>query len=1266
MSHRLTKEELEAQFEQFMKEPVSDDSLDCGGPSKKLVTKSSQESALKTAASWWQDDQQSSGDTEQETTKRRFLKAKKFQVEENQGFSGLGKTFKKPLRMTQPIREEDEYPGYSSLEAAVISRDNTETDVAPAVKRSSVGLDTLEEEEEEKAQFFSRLEAGASSTIDYSKLNRELESTSSTSDLRKAEQQSDEAGVPENSRPSPGSPHYSQDFEEEEIVKEVEEDEKEKPQVSSILARVSLHDSLDDAGGEERRKDSAASVDKGQSYVQSGGSEMEALQEAYQQIHRAEAASPPPSPPHAQQALQPAFTTDSEFPTAEELMKLIRPEDDPTRGFTLRPLSSVGLDQDETARPLGKTFREESRPEKSLWHGGGGAPSHRSSSPEPLSRELTWSIKQEVERLMQDQSKSLQTLTHVGRAQKQRPSPVPPPSSTSVIKAGVRGQTVDRRPAAPSQKKQSRVSPRVLQQPQRAKSSVSRDAQQGAGDDGLRASSELVVSVQSLVSVLQQQMDAAHPINPSGSRGTCHPLPGSRDTLEDLRVQLAVKEEELQKLRGGAEEELHSLRQQNFMLLSKLRSAEEERRRQRLQAANPAAEEKLQLMDREIRDQETLIRGYQQENEKLCQQMKAQQARNKMNEEAMFMENQKLLTDLVSAREQLKNSWRPPGSLCLLDHTQRIAKLLAQIQTLQTQEAKLSQELHGLRAENRALKVELQLMQKEKELARVWTASGDQSSEIHAMEVQHREEVEGLKKKYTENQELLERDAGRLKAASAEILQLREQVEKLKSEVGRKSSERQRRSRVTSADSRRVQELQKQVKEMERILRSRNPSSLPALIYAAAEAEGASASSGRVTALLEHRIQRLEAELESHDEDAKCSLRSMEQQFERIKLRYEQEISDLEQRLLKQQLQEEEATAAAGSGSGSELWTSKLQAAEEKLELEKQKHRETEERLQEQLESLQEQLKHKPQPSPSRHQRHAQEAFASRLERLNQELSAKTRSVQELQRTVERLQKERRNMLSRSRRAPSPPAAPKDTFPSVQYDKTYQPMVFAGSHISEVVQEKEDLQQQVDQEKEARRAEAQRAEEELRRMKEQIVSMKAEHLRAVEQLQTAHALQYSSSKVAELSNQLSAQEVTVEHLQGQLKELQGAREALTVSRTREEVLQEQLSRLTQQLHEATDAQSPEAKLLCGLEKKIISMELRQQQREEELHQVIGGSRQMLPDHQSEAERWRRVAQEKSREMEAFRLELDSILDILRHLQRQRGVLHAPPSKPQMS
>lgn len=51
--------------------------------------------------------------------------------------------------------------------------------MGPAANTTAIGLDTIEEEEE-KARFFAQLEAGASPNLDYSILNRELDSTCST------------------------------------------------------------------------------------------------------------------------------------------------------------------------------------------------------------------------------------------------------------------------------------------------------------------------------------------------------------------------------------------------------------------------------------------------------------------------------------------------------------------------------------------------------------------------------------------------------------------------------------------------------------------------------------------------------------------------------------------------------------------------------------------------------------------------------------------------------------------------------------------------------------------------------------------------------------------------------------------------------------------------------------------------------------------------------------------------------------------------------
>ncbi|KAK5606305.1 hypothetical protein CRENBAI_023697 [Crenichthys baileyi] len=486
-----------------------------------------------------------------------------------------------------------------------------------------------------------------------------------------------------------------------------------------------------------------------------------------------------------------------------------------------------------------------------------------------------------------------------------------------------------------------------------------------------------------------------------------------------------------------------------------------------------------------------------------------------------------------------------------------------------------------------------------------------------------------------------------------------------------------------------MQDLQRQVQELEHILRSRNPNSLPALIYAAATAAGEEnaassrmSSPSQINVLLERRIQRLESELESHDEEAKRTLRAMEQQFHRIKLRYEQQISELEQ-----QLEQRQPTEAAAAGLNS--WMSKCQILEEELQRVKDKDK----CLQDQIESLQQQLKNKAQASPGRHQRQAEAAFGARIERLNQDLATKTRSIQELSRTVERLQKERRSMLSTSHQrsetcsAESKPRAGQskpqcsaaatetnldgEMFPAAQYEKTYQPTVFTGSHISEVLQENEALKERLEllqlqneQEKEELKASAVQAKEELCRVKEhlaeQLSSVKAEHLRVLDSLRFTHALEHSSSKVAELSNKLNTQEMAMKHMQQQLKELQKCNEALSISRSREEALQKQLTGLLQELKEAKEAQSSEVKLLCSLERKIVNMELRHEHREKELQQVVAETFQMsAADLQSEVEQWRRLAQDKSRELDAFRSELDSILDILRHLQKQGVVLLTP-------
>ncbi|XP_034145001.1 centrosomal protein of 162 kDa isoform X2 [Esox lucius] len=1130
------------------------------------------------------------------------------------GILRSGRTFRKSLRGSQSIQEEEEEgqqpqegergSAPPTSEPVIFSRDSLESEdsVMASGQGQSIamglglGMDTLEEELE-KASFFGHLEGGASSTIDYSRLNRDLDSSTTTITPGKAEVAM--VGIDQRkciameSRLSPASPYYSEDedFEEEGSGKEVIE---EKPERPAMLAKVSLHDSLDSASDllplgvdsdleeELGRNKRAERVLPDQSYGQSGVSDMEALPDAYRQI-------------------------------------------------------SGSLEDSDHHHHSVSPFRRERSSSSS--------PGHVSPTVLELCKE----------------------------------KPLPPVSTIE--------------------------------------------------DYGeLRVSSDLVAGVQSPAACLQQQhqMDShdghqntSHTVflkskyqhDTSQTQETQQPLEktvenmaGEASPLESRqRLQLDQKENELhtrEELPLQHNTELSSLRQENYLLQSKLHIAEEAKNKCRwhlglCNSLDPLTEKKLQEIQKEVKQQETLIRGYQQENEKLYLQMKALQAQSKLNEEAMFTENQRLVNELTSTKEQLSKSTLPRTvqNIGCVDHIQRITELQRQMEAAQRTDERLIQENQRLKQEKQALEVDLQMMRKDRDLAKahVVNSSGDRSFELQIVEDRYKEEVCSLKKKlqwYAENQELLDRDAARMRTATAEIHKLTEQVEKLKMEVGKKDNESKLKQRTREA--KRIQDLERQVKEMEEILKRRNPNSLTALIYAAANSPALDEGPSQTTVLLERRIRKLEAELESHNDEAKRSLRAMEQQYQRIKLQYEQQISDLEQQLA-QKHQDQDLAQSAG------VWEAQVHSLQDELEQLKETFQSRENILQEKVHSLQSKPKPEkaPQHSPSRHQQQAETALGVRIERLNQELSAKTRTIQELSRTVERLQRERRNMppgpslrlvAKQKLVVPKGPVfAPGEregtvgeggetaAFPPTHDEKDYQPKVFTGSHISEVLLENErlrlrleQLEHKWDEERVALQAATAQAQVELHRFQEwsaeQLSSLKADHQREVERLLTQISVTHSSSKVAELTNQVISQEVMVQHFRDQVKELQTTKDALAVSKLREDTLQSQLTRLLEELKQAKECHSPELRHFTSLERKIHNLELRHARREKELQQVISQTRLVLEtEHQSELERWRSLAQGKTRELEVFRLELDSILDVLRELQRQ-GVVIPPPDQ----
>ncbi|NXG41817.1 CE162 protein, partial [Psilopogon haemacephalus] len=788
-------------------------------------------------------------------------------------------------------------------------------------------------------------------------------------------------------------------------------------------------------------------------------------------------------------------------------------------------------------------------------------------------------------------------------------------------------------------------------------------------------------------------------------------LSTANELIEQLTSRAAQQEKEMEakmvELKTEHGKELSRLGQENYILQSKLRSMEEltqEKRWAQPTAAAPLPEDRLAQIQKEVEDQEVIIRGYQQENERLYKQMKELQTQNKRNEERMFKENQCLMSELRAIREKVEkaDSIQPwilrdsePGG------NRSFTELISELRAAQKEEAKLQEEIRRLKQEKQALEVDLGQAKKERDLAKVQVAStsGEKSQELKVMEESYKQEITHLKKRlqwYAENQELLDRDAARLKDAREEIEKLKLEVEKLRAEAGDQCLQQKKRLRDRAADAKRIQDLERQIREMEGILRRRYPNSLPALIYAAAAAEKTEdpSATANTVQFLERRIKKLERELEGKDDEAKQSLRTMEQQFQKIKVQYEQRLVELEQ-LLAYKFMSESPKLNGDKGSSTLL--------QQELQSLKESHQVTVENLQAEIDDLKSQncqlklrTKRDSKGSESAGSPLKAGQAKGKVLRLHEELLSKNKEIQELTKTVEKLQKERMVMLSSNnlrtkstnqensaevleknsaaaeeRNCSSSSSKPFES--GLEGARMHHAQSSAGSELAEVLQENAHLKEELERlslEMKQQRVKAQAAlaysERNLRRTQEDtaeyIASLKASHQREVEKILCQHAKEHSASKVAELNSRISTQEILIKHLQGQMGEQQRHQEALLVSRMREELLQKEVTKLLEELREAKESQSPEMKHFLCLERKIKQIETRHAERQQQIQKAAQVPQELSAARQSlEVERWRRLAQRKNQELESFRVELDSILDVLQELQRQGVVIPAPNS-----
>ncbi|XP_044278092.1 centrosomal protein of 162 kDa isoform X1 [Varanus komodoensis] len=1384
MAHRFSEEDTDEEFEKFLKESLSDDSLGNEPKKKSSIPETmGQARHKKHSVPWWISEEDS-----------------------DDGIHGRRGSFLKSKRLSHSIVEvdEDNAEGIQLQQPNVsvsLSRDSLETNdsvvaLGPAENCLLAGLDTLEEQEE-KEQFFADLEKGVSSTIDYSRLNKELDSNNSE------ELQTFLRNHPEVNRLEEGndcepkdhekSGDYSEDFEDSESNEDQKVEQAVMPEVNEektgMLAKVLLLDSQDstldaqkvneqqDIALEEHSLPHEATAEEMNGTGISCGqtnSDIEALHQAYCHIEQSlgdtdEQKNNVDKMIAAENLIRDASqdkedcprntsATDSDLPTIEELMKPIKADSSFARGYDLEPASCVKVTHNDTNELPFKEHQNVISLEKqnnscSLDHpseqeDGSVQPVVKEDSPQQcvgkdkladkikhdtltqnnlvnslalhqdknhsqIHQHSTWTkedLKLIKKQVMHKNTKS--TAIHRKKALSG------PHSSVRSSGYGKSSCLLKHFPAG-NEKTESIKKPVLKSKsPPRQKETSGTKIMQTTNDSVTPKRNSCAILGKSSASSLQQQAKDCLQIHTVASYSPLQnserelyllkrvqeaeeKLNAANDLVQHLKATSLQKEKEMEtkilEMKMQQNKELFQLNQENYALRTQLNNREDVNKGTKwshIWGRSPDDGEMLKEIQKEVQNQETLLQGYQQENERLYKQVKELQLKNKKNEENMFKENQRLMTELASLREQVdKNNILSCGAVQNVEppSNQSFTDLILELRAAKAIETNLLEERKHLKQEKQALEVDLAQVKKERDLARVQIAStsAEKSYEMKIMEESYKEEITRLHKRlqwYAENQELLDKDAAHLRGAKEEIDKLKLEVDKLRSEAGNQCAQQKKRLKDRVADAKRIQDLERQVKEMEMILKRRHPNSLPALIYAAATAasEGDGDASARTNTVdfLERRVKKLEGELEGKDDEAKKSLRAMEQQFQKIKLQYEKRIGELEQLLAYKLLNEpqkpqDETTHLAALeqefcnvNKAHEVVIKNLQAEIASLrnqitQLEIQRKATDEADLQ----SLEYQVE----------QTHAK----AKLVRLNQELIAKNREIQDLTKTVERLQKERRIMLSAKESSgktanketssgilkkdivSSNPRNPRneELFPEMINDKKYQPKIFADSHISEVLQENTQLKDELEKltlELSQQRIKAQAAlanSEKLVKRKEDleeyVAALKVSHQKEMEEVLGQRDMQHS---VTELNNKISTQAIFIKHLQQQVCELQRDREALAVSQKREEILQKEMAKLLEELGEARESQSPEMKHFVCLERKIKQLEARYEQREQELQQVIKETQHIAEVEQiQETEKWKKLVLLKNQELEKFRIELDSMLDVLQQLQKQ-GVI----------
>ena len=427
----------------------------------------------------------------------------------------------------------------------------------------------------------------------------------------------------------------------------------------------------------------------------------------------------------------------------------------------------------------------------------------------------------------------------------------------------------------------------------------------------------------------------------AGSRGTpgAHAAMDERDVRKEraLAAEVGVARSQLSALREQYEKEREEWRDKEKKLLAELTEAKQlASYRQHVMDGKSLSElpidrEELARIETDVQQQETLIQGYQRENERLSEQLKA--VRDAQRADAAKGDDEARRLSLRLAELERTNTERAPETLReALERASRDAIELRE--TSAERESEMRHEIDKLRAAKRELEsrvagVDLQVMASEHESVKAAEAAAAASEE------KRKKEVAALQSKltwYMDNQPLIDEIDARREAAEAALVELQTEVDGIGADSsGKDGAER----KGGMSDAERVTVLERQLASLQQLLEQRaklndgaaaisnggraapkaagarrgSKASLVELIAAA----GPSAEEVQRTTYLQTRVEQLEAQVADSDGANQKRLRALRQQHDRVSAGYESRMKHLTEQLAKHESEDKSRGGLAAS-----------------------------------------------------------------------------------------------------------------------------------------------------------------------------------------------------------------------------------------------------------------------------------------------------------------------------------------------------------------